>query len=56
MAMEQHAVVPDAITYIALFSTYEKGKQPERALQVFEAIEQHSVVSTAISYSAVISA
>ena len=32
--MRQQGVVPDVITYNVLISACEKGKQPERALQV----------------------
>ena len=38
--MKQQGVVPDAITYSALISACEKGKQPERALKVFKALMQ----------------
>lgn len=54
--MKQQDVVPDAITYNALISTLEKGKQPERALPVFEAMQQQGVLPDAITYNALISA
>ena len=53
--MEQHSVVLDAITYSALISTYEKAKQPEQALKLFQAMVQRDVVPNAITYSALIS-
>ena len=54
--MQQQGVVSNAITYNALISACEKGKQPEGALQVFEAMKLQSVVPNAITYSALISA
>ena len=42
-------MAPDAITYTALMSAFEKGKEPERALQVFKAMQQQGVVSDAIT-------
>jgi len=37
--MKWQCVVPDIITYDALVSAYEKGKQPEQALELFEAMK-----------------
>ena len=54
--MQQQGVVPDVITYNALISTCEKGKQPQRALEVFQAMQQQGVVPDVITYSALISA
>ena len=34
--MQQQGVVPNVITYSSLVSACEKGKQPERALELFE--------------------
>ena len=34
--MRQQGLVPDIITYHALISACEKGKQPEQALELFE--------------------
>ena len=39
-----------------MISACEKGKQPERALQLFEAMKQQGVVPDEITYSALISA
>ena len=49
-------MLPATITYNALISACEKGKHPERALKVFEAMEQQGVVSNAVTCSALISA
>ena len=43
-------------TYNALTSAHEKGKHPERALEVFEAMLQQGVVADEITYGALISA
>ena len=45
-----------AITYSALISACEKGKQPELALQVFEATQQQGVEPHVFTYSILISA
>ena len=49
-------MVPDIITYSALISACEKGKQPERALQLFEAMKQQGMVPNVITYNTLISA
>ena len=49
-------MVPNAITYNAVISACEKGKQPEQALEVFQALMQQGVVLDAITYDALISA
>ena len=54
--MEQQGVTPNAITYNALISACGKGKQPEQALNVFEAMVQQGVVPDATTYNALISA
>jgi len=36
--------VPNVITYNTLISACEKGKQPERALELFEAMQRQGVV------------
>ena len=43
--MQQQGAMPDVITYTALVSASAKGKQPERALEVFEAMELSAHVS-----------
>ena len=48
--------VPDAITFCALVSTCEKGKQPGRALVVFLAMQRQVVVPNVIIYGALIGA
>ena len=52
----QQGVVPDATTYGTLISASEKGKQPERALKVLEAMVHQGVVPDAITYGALITA
>ena len=42
--MKQQGVVPDVITYSALISVCEKGKLPERALELFRAMRRQGVV------------
>ena len=49
-------MAPSAITYSALISACERGKLPERALKVFEALMQQGVVPNEITYNALISA
>ena len=49
-------MVPKVITYNALISACEKGKQPERVMELFEAMNHKGVVPDVITYSAVISA
>ena len=39
----------DVVTYNALISACQKGKQPERALEVFEAMQRQGVVSNVIT-------
>ena len=53
--MKWQGVVPNVITYSALISACEKGKQPERALELFEAMKRQGVVPDVITYSALIS-
>ena len=45
-----------AITYIAWSSACEKGKQPERALELFEAMKRKGLLPDVITYIALISA
>ena len=47
--MVQQSAVPNAITYSALISACEKGKQPERALEVFEKMVPRGVVPDRIT-------
>ena len=42
--MQQQGVVPEVITYSAMISACEKGKQAERALEVFQAMQRQGVV------------
>ena len=48
-------MVPDVITYSTLISACEKGKQPQRAQEVFEAMQAQGEVPNIITYSALIS-
>ena len=54
--MQNPGVVPNAITYNALSTACEKGKQPEGALQVFELMQNPGIVLNTITYNALISA
>ena len=49
-------MVPNVITYSALISACEKGRQPEQALEVFKVMSWQGVVPNVITYSAWISA
>ena len=42
--MQWQGVVTNVITWDSLISTCEKGKQPERALELLEAMQQQGVV------------
>jgi len=48
-------VVPGVITYSASISACEKGKQTERALEVFKGMSWQGVVPDVITCSALIS-
>ena len=52
--MQPHGM-PTFITYSALISACEKGKQPERALEVFEAMQLQGIVPNVITCNALIS-
>ena len=55
--MQRQGIVPDVITYNALVSACEKGKQPERAFKVFHAMQRQGVVLDvidAITYNTLI--
>ena len=54
--MQQQGLLPDVITYGALISVSEKGKQLERALETFEEMQQQRISSHVITYNALISA
>ena len=54
--MKQQGVIPTVITYSALISACEKGKHPERALEMFDKMQQQDMLPNVITYSALISA
>ena len=47
--------MPDVITSSTLFGTCEKDKQPERALEMFQALQRQGVVPDFITFNALIS-
>ena len=49
--MLEEGEAPNAITYRALISACEKGRQPEQALKVFKRMLEHGVVPSAITYN-----
>ena len=54
--MQQQGLVTKAIIYNALISACGKGKQPEQALHVSEAMQQQGLAPISITYNALISA
>merc|ERR1712004_338425 len=54
--MQRQGAVPNTITYNALISACEQGKQPGRALQLFETMQRQGVAPNTITYNALISA
>jgi len=48
--------VLNAVSCSVLLSTYEKSKQPERAMEVFHVVQWQGLVSTVITYNALINA
>ena len=55
-SLQQQGAVPNVITHNSLISACEKGKQPERAMRILEAMQQQGVVPNVVTYSALISA
>jgi len=53
--MQLQGVVADVITYSALISACDKGKQPERALEFMDAMQLQGVVINLITYNSLIS-
>ena len=43
--MQRQGVVAHVITYNALVSTCEKGKQPEQALELFKAMQRRDILA-----------
>ena len=54
--MQRQGVVPNTITYNALISSCENGKQLGQALEHFETMLRQRVALDAIFYSALVSA
>merc|ERR1711963_885760 len=48
--MQQQSLAPNVITYNALLSACEKGKQPERAWETFQEMQQQSLAPNVIIY------
>lgn len=48
--------MPDVVTYDILFRAFEKGWQPERALELFDSAKQQGLLLDVVAYSALISA
>ena len=42
--MQKQGQLPDVITYNAIISACEKGKKPERALELSEAVQQQGLL------------
>ena len=49
-------MVPNLITFNAMISACQKGKQPERAVELLQAMQQQGVEPNTITYNAMISA
>ena len=47
-------MVPNVITYSAVISACEKGKQPERLLEVLETMQRQGMVPDIITYNSMI--
>jgi len=54
--MQRRGLEADVITFSAVISACEKGKQPEQALQLFEEMRRRVLEPDVITFSAVISA
>ena len=53
--MQRQGVEPEVITDNGLIRTREKGQQPERALELFEATQRQGVVPNVITCNSLIS-
>ena len=53
--MQQQGVMPNVITYSALISACEKGKQPEQALGLLQEMVDQLLTPNVVSFSAFIS-
>ena len=54
--MLHQGLLPDGIPYDALISACGKGTQPQRALQLLEAMMHQGLLPDGITYSALVSA
>ena len=54
--MQRTSMVPNIITFGALISACEKGKQPEQALEISAEMKEQGVLPDVITYNALISA
>ena len=54
--MSRPGVVPGEVTYCTLFSAWEKGKGPERALTLFESMQAQGLEPNLLTYLGLISA
>ena len=54
--MLHQGLLPNVITYSALVSACEKGKLPQRALELLETLLHQGLLPEVITYSALISA
>ena len=52
--MKRQDVVADVITYNTLISTFCKGKQLDKALQLFEEMQEQRLVPDVITYSKIL--
>ena len=53
--MHARGLEPDVITYNVTISAYEKGQQPERAIELLAEMLAHGLKSIEITYDAAIS-
>ena len=54
--MSRPGVVPGEVTYCTLFSAWEKGKGPERALTLFESMQAQGLMPNLVTFPGLISA
>ena len=54
--MQRLCIMPDVITCNALISACEKGKQPDCAMEAFQALQQQGAVPGTITCNALVTA